>query len=301
MNYETLKTYSNYDHPLYYYQPTSLMEDTENDCFRLLLIEEGLGTICFEDWSMSFSAPTLFCFNEKDIPIFKDCRNIKFKNLYFYPRLINPIFNYENIKCNNNLNLTYVEQQDCYLLLPFLHRDNYYKGQFLIEPNTFIRVSKLFDFIGRELQQQRDCYWPCRSRSYLLELLILTTKFYDSYQEHLEENTQDMPENVTNIITYLQNNYKEKITLEQLATLFTTNRTTLNAQFYKATNLSIIEYLIKLRVNLAETMLRDTLIPITEIMDRVGFNNSTHFWRTFKKYNSLSPKEYRDKYCWVKD
>lgn len=299
MNCETVTTYSNFDHPLYYYEPSTLANVSEKINFRLLLIEEGFGTICFADWSFNFSAPTLFCFNERDLPIFKDCKNIKIKCIYFYPRLINPSFNYENIKCVDNF--TFIEQQDCFLLLPFLHRDNYYKGQFSIEQNTFIRVSKLFDFIGRELQQQRDCYWPCRSRSYLLELLILTTKFYDSYQEHLEENPQDMPENVSNIITYLQNNYKEKITLEQLATLFTTNRTTLNAQFYKATNLSIIEYLIKLRVNLAETMLRDTLIPISEIMDRVGFNNSSHFWRTFKKHNSLSPKEYRDKYCWVKD
>lgn len=110
-----------------------------------------------------------------------------------------------------------------------------------------------------------------------------------------------MPESVAAIVTYLNNNYKEKITLEHLATMFTTNRTCLNDQFYKVTNLSIIDYLIKLRVNLAATMLRDTLIPISEIMSRVGFNDRSHFWRTFKKYTSLSPKEYRKKYCWIKD
>ncbi|MDF2819862.1 MAG: hypothetical protein K0R15_303 [Clostridiales bacterium] len=302
MDCNTLEHNTNisYTHPLYYGTEISLDEAPQYDCFRLLLIEEGSGIICFEDCSINFTAPALFCINEKDSPIFKDCSETKINNIYFYPKLINPLFNYNNIRDNKD-SFSDVEQQDCYLLLPFIHRDDHFKGLFIFEPSTLTKISSLFDFIVKELQEKRDGYWPCRSRSYLLELLILTTKLFDSIHNTLDNKSNDTPKYITNVITYLHNNYKEKITLEILSTMFTTNRTTLNNQFFKTTNLSIIDYLIKLRVNLASTMLRDTLIPIAEIMNRVGFNDNAHFWRTFKKHTSLSPKEYREKYCWIKD
>jgi AraC family L-rhamnose operon regulatory protein RhaS len=135
----------------------------------------------------------------------------------------------------------------------------------------------------------------------MLELLILTTKLFESRQNLLLEDPPYITENTKNILAYLHNNYMDKITLDQLASIFTTNRTTLNNEFLKATKVSIIDYLITLRINLAAAMLRDTLLPISEIMERVGFHDSSHFWRTFKKHTSLSPKEYREKYCWVED
>jgi len=45
---------------------------------------------------------------------------------------------------------------------------------------------------------------------------------------------------------------------------------------------------------MASVMLKDTLLPVSEVMERVGFNDSTHFSRTFKKYMGLSPSEFRD-------
>jgi len=289
-----------YKLPLYYSPDTCLNEEPEDECFRFLLIEHGSGSICFEDRSINFIAPTILCLNEKDFPLIKNCPDAKIQTIYFYPNLINSLFNYKNIRDSEN-NFSNAELQDQYLLSPFIFRNNYYQGQFSLEANILSKVSKLFAFIGRELQQQKDFFWPCRSRSYMLELLILITKLFDSNQDSLENNTTNIPENVANLITYLHNNYQEKITLDQLSTMFTTNRTSINDQFYKVTNLSIIDYLIKLRVNLAAAMLRDTMLPISEIIIRVGFNDNSNFWRTFKKHTALSPKEYRDQYCWIKD
>lgn len=50
---------------------------------------------------------------------------------------------------------------------------------------------------------------------------------------------------------------------------------------------------------MASTMLRDTMLPINEIMTRVGFCDTVHFLRTFKKYTGDSPSEYRKKYNWM--
>jgi AraC family L-rhamnose operon regulatory protein RhaS len=298
---ETINVGNNHysNHPLYYSQEDSLKDQPSYDCFRLLLVEQGTGIMLVDNCSIKIVAPCMICINETDFPVFKDCVDIKFESIYFKPRLLNSVFDYENIRSLDNT-FSQMEQQDLYLLLPFLHRDTLFKGQFSIDENTLVRVSKLIQFIGRELEHT-DIYWPCRSRSYLLEILILSTKLYDSNRNLSEYEMDFIPHNIEDVITYLHNNYREKITLEQLAILFNSNRTTLNNQFYKATKLSVIEYLIRLRIRVAATLLRDTLIPIAEVMSRVGFHDTSHFWRTFKKYMSLTPKEYREKYCWIKD
>jgi AraC family L-rhamnose operon regulatory protein RhaS len=51
-----------------------------------------------------------------------------------------------------------------------------------------------------------------------------------------------------------------------------------------------------LRINLAAAMLRDTGLPITEVRQRVGFNDDSHFRRTFRKYLGMAPGEYRREY-----
>ena len=290
-----------YIHLLYYSSLNVLEENAEYDCFRLLLIEEGFGTMCVSNHDVHFSKHALFCINEKDTIQFKNCKDVKVKSIYFVPCFINDILNYVNIRGDKN-GFSNATVQDCYLLLSFIYRDdNCFIGQYQLEEDVFLKVSRLFEFINRELLEERDMYWPCRSRSYLLELLVLITRLYDSNKNLIGSELNQIPENISGVINYLNNNYKEKITLQQLAILFTTNRTTLNDQFNKVTNLSVNEYLITMRIDLATTMLRDSLIPISEIICRVGFTNNSHFWRTFKKYTSYSPSEYREKYCWIKD
>jgi AraC-like DNA-binding protein len=46
-------------------------------------------------------------------------------------------------------------------------------------------------------------------------------------------------------------------------------------------------------------MLRDTMMPISEIYERVGFNDPAHFGRQFRKYYGVPPSEYRRQNCWM--
>jgi AraC family L-rhamnose operon regulatory protein RhaS len=95
------------------------------------------------------------------------------------------------------------------------------------------------------------------------------------------------------VILFLHTNYEQKITLNQLTELFHINRTTLSEEFIKATGLSVIDYLIKLRIKIASIFLSQTGIPISEILHRTGFNDSTHFGKMFRKHTGFSPSQYR--------
>jgi len=301
MIYDTvgIEYHKGYEHPIKYIPSLEITENTEENCFRILLLEQGACTVNLNNKAYHLKAPTLLCLNEFDETVFLDNNQLNIKAIYFHPKIINPYFDYKSIRATDYY-FTEVQQQDLYLLYPFLLRNNYSNGIYHLEDDTFDRVQQLTELIGRELVIQKDNAWPCRSRSYYLELLIKITKIYDSKQECEDKNIIEIPEDIDEILNFLHNNYQMKITLDQLSIRFATNRTTLNNRFYKLTNLSVIDYLIKYRIDVAATLLRDTMLPISEIIVRIGFNNNPHFWRTFKKYNSLTPSEYRELNCWVR-
>jgi transcriptional regulator GlxA family with amidase domain len=96
--------------------------------------------------------------------------------------------------------------------------------------------------------------------------------------------------------TYIEQNYPEKITVEQLASNLALSRRNLERRFKKATSNSIIEYIQRVRIEAAKTCLESTRDPITEVMYKVGYTDSKAFRDIFKRLTGLSPLQYSNKY-----
>lgn len=56
------------------------------------------------------------------------------------------------------------------------------------------------------------------------------------------------------------------------------------------------QFLFNLRMLEAKRYLRETLIPIKEISERLGYKNLSHFYRAFKTHEGISPKQFRNQY-----
>lgn len=81
--------------------------------------------------------------------------------------------------------------------------------------------------------------------------------------------------------------------LEDLARELFLNKFYLCRLFRESMNSSIVDYLQFKRVIEAEKLLNNTDLPILDICFECGFHNLQHFYRTFKKYTSLTPKQFR--------
>ncbi len=264
--------------------------------FRLVLVERGTGILRFSECRKPFIAPALLCLNEREPVILEQSLALQAQALYFHPHLANHQFTFENIRCNIE-DLTPTQQRDWSWLRPFLWRDTTYDGCLNIGPAIHLRISSLLDATGRQIVEQEDAYWSCRGVSFLLELLLLLSRLlYTSNKVEADvpsNSLQDPDGEVDPIVLYLHTHYQKKITIAELSKRFHTNRTTLSERFRKATGMPVMAYLIQLRINLAATMLRDTGLFVTEIRQRVGFGDDSHFRRTFRKYMGTSPGAYR--------
>jgi len=103
-------------------------------------------------------------------------------------------------------------------------------------------------------------------------------------------------ESVLKAQEFIENNFQEKITVDQLSTLFAIGRRSLERRFKKATCNTVSEYIQRVKIEAAKKGFETSRKNINEIMDDVGYSDSKAFRTVFKRTTGLSPMEYRNKY-----
>lgn len=278
-----------------YFEPNEMLKESSDSMLRLVFVTEGSGIIKINRETIIFSSPALFCFNELDKMELQQSINVRAQAVYFNPAVMNDSLQLDIIR-RDNIVLSSTEYRDYFLIIPFMERDEFKKPYIELGPMTSKRVTQLFSGMKEELTYMENEFWPCRSRSYLLETLFLIQNIITDSKREENISLPEPAEDISDIILYLHTNYNRRITIEELTNIFHINRTTLSERFRKSNGLSIIDYLVKLRIKMAVILLRDTMLPISEILNRVGFNDSVHFSRMFKKHTGFTPSAYREKY-----
>ena len=119
----------------------------------------------------------------------------------------------------------------------------------------------------------------------LQELLIMISgemKRHNALSHHL-----------TKMIKYIEEHYKDDIGLASLAAQFELSQVHVARLFQRELNTSTSEYVNRVRISAACSMLLNTDMSIGSIAEEVGYQNQYYFNRVFKRYNSMTPGEYR--------
>jgi transcriptional regulator GlxA family with amidase domain len=95
---------------------------------------------------------------------------------------------------------------------------------------------------------------------------------------------------------FIEKNIQEKITVSQLAAMLALGRRNLERRFKKATSNSVIEYMQRVRMEVAKMQFETSAENVNEVMYNVGYNDPKAFRTTFKRITGLSPVQYRSKY-----
>lgn len=272
---------------------TKLQQNEGAQYYKIVFLERKHTQLRLNGEQLSLLGTYLICLNEKDRVEFINEKEMEgVQVLFFQPKVFSESLTFE--VCNKEEGLSMVESQDSYYFYRF--RWNTKIEQKVLFLDEFVQgvIKQKFLAVYDFLNNQETGLWPCMSRTNILEILFCLARLEDSKKEDYVVDTHS--ELTANIIAYLQLHYKEKITLEGLAALFGTNRTTLNEEFKKTTGKSLNKYLQQMRVQIAAALLKNTLIPISEICQRTGFYDISYFSKTFKKQAGYTPAEYRKNY-----
>ena len=93
------------------------------------------------------------------------------------------------------------------------------------------------------------------------------------------------------MIDYINDNFASKITLDLLSNRFGYSKNYICGLFAKHLNTSLTYYLMEIRMKRAKELLADETKMIKEVASECGYPEYYHFFRVFKAYYGISPKE----------
>jgi transcriptional regulator GlxA family with amidase domain len=95
---------------------------------------------------------------------------------------------------------------------------------------------------------------------------------------------------------FIEGNFQNKITVDELASMISLSRRNLERRFKKATSNTVVEYIQRVKIEAAKMSFEVSRENVNEVMYKVGYNDTKAFRTTFKKITGLSPLQYRTKY-----
>lgn len=103
------------------------------------------------------------------------------------------------------------------------------------------------------------------------------------------------------IKAYLAKNLHRKITLAELGMHLHCSTVTLTENFHREYGITIMQYLQKKRLDLAEQLLTETALPITAVAEQCGFSDVAYFSRCFKSAKGSAPSDFRREHSAVEN
>lgn len=123
--------------------------------------------------------------------------------------------------------------------------------------------------------------------------LFLDYLLRSAADEQLEHGSKLREFYIHEALTYIEHNFQNEITIEDIAGVCGLNRTYFGKIFKEALGKTPQEFLLNYRMLKAAELLKLTSLSIGDVGLAVGYANQMHFSRAFKNNYDISPREWR--------
>ncbi|AOY01196.1 helix-turn-helix domain-containing protein [Jeongeupia sp. USM3] len=262
------------------------------DRFAFCFVAAGSAAVSIGGASQLVAAPAVLLLDETLRPAFDAARGLRCDSVVFHPGIVNDALEPAALRAGSYVGTA---MQDADVLDPFISASPL-RRCLALSPALAAQTAATLAQMRTLLSNQDDPRWPCRTRAAWIALLFGLRAAWEASDPALP-----MPGDarIATALQWVHDHYAESFTVDALARLAGCNRTTLNDGFRAHTGHSVRAYVVTLRMRAASQLLRDTLIPVGDVMARVGYDNPSHFSRTFRTITGLTPGAYRQRECWM--
>lgn len=190
---------------------------------------------------------------------------------------------------------------------PEENKDEIRKGMDWIELRDCLFEKKYSDFVTKSavLTPALSDLAPVQRRNLIHFLEAVTGKHIpesdsvEAISDFLKKNGEIMiqresgGDRIDAVIEYVQENYREDISISQLASRFDLTPNYLSALIKKRLGVNFIEFITSLRIAKAKELLGSEDLSVREVGEAVGYYSTSYFTKAFIKRERMTPGEYR--------
>lgn len=236
---------------------------------------QAMGTI--NDFPVEVQTPGVLCVKDGDVIKFHTEKDISASAFSFEPQFLN------TVRVSNAKDINIPETPRIREGLSLFQNTGEHVGFIKLDEDIYSNFLEWFFTIGTETSVQSDDLWVCRIKMYLIQIFNLL--------KYLEQTHQSSP--LDTAVQYIHTHYQNKIMQDDLTDITHFNRVSLNELFKKRFDKTAMQYLRDYRIYIAEQMLTNTGMSLTDIAVATGFEYDTYFMKQFKAKDGMSPSEYR--------
>lgn len=260
-------------------------DDTEgqfhwHEFMEVTCVEDGSGCYYVNGQEYQVGAGDLIIFNNVDVHSWKAAKNMQLLVMTFSTDFISDgthVFDYD-------------------YLVPFVERGSNFKNRIEKDEPYTDEIAYTMRQILLEYRERKLGYQLMIKADVLRILTILVRHFQkEEPADELLSVKKTQMKRLDKAFSYIKEHYMEKITLEEVAQVAYMSPNYFSTYFKKVTGKNLRDYLIELRVQKAEELLKNSDKSVLEIAGACGFTNTSNFYRLYKKETGRSPGETRSK------
>ena len=267
-------------------QRKNYFRDHKHTDFEISIILKGCGLYNTSSGIYDIAPGDVFLYstNEKhcitDINATSEYTCMELLNLHFSP------------SCVWNIGNDYLKNS--YLEI-FLNRPKNFPNRLDRSNPALQKITQiLFDI--REEFEKESIDFQSAVKIKILELLITIHRDFFPNEKRISSEFQTKHlKQIEKSINYINKNFCEDLSLEELASQAFMSRTYFCAIFKQLNGMSPWQYINIKRIDKAIDLLKNTNLSILEIALNCGYNNTANFNKIFKSITNTTPKEYRKK------
>lgn len=171
----------------------------------------------------------------------------------------------------------------------------HYEKEYQVISNQWFKKYTLPFHAADEVEKRIDPFFDQNGQFQLDKYIIRKQREICLFLKKVERISQKKKVNIIyDIEKYLQANYDRDVKLQEIAEQFYLSREYISRKFKQEFEENISDYVVKIRMNKAKSLLRNSQLKIYEIANMIGYQDDKYFRKVFKKVEGVTPNEYRE-------
>jgi AraC-like DNA-binding protein len=250
-----------------------------SDFSELVIVLNGTATHVVDSEEYFIKKGDVFVINDNTSHGYKSTEDFKICNIMYNSEHLHKVC--ADLK-------KYSGYQALFVIEPFFAKEHKFKSRLKLTIEDYEKVKELISNMISEYQNKSEGYQTLVYSNFMGMTVFLSRK-YEAIS--LKENDNVM--NIAKAASYIENHFQEQIVIKDLANKAKFSVRHFNRIFKENYKITPIDYILRLRIQYACSLLKKSTINIYDIAYQSGFNDSNYFTRQFKKIIGCSPKDYR--------